>query len=210
MKNLLYIFLVLIMATTLVCAQKTHSKFVKISYPGCAKVPVTGVEILTDSLTLNILDTFKISVQVLPLNATNNKVIWITSDSTIVSISNNGEVVAKKSGKVVVTAVTEDGTHKDSLIVIVMPVLDIVHEDSIVQDITIYPNPIHRIKQLSIKLSEKSLVTFFNEQGFLIKKESCDKEKCYLQIDDLDAGVYIIKIETTSESVIRKLVVLSN
>ena len=46
----------------------------------------------------------KLNATVYPANATNKKVKWISSDSSIATVDSNGNVVAKKVGKVTITA----------------------------------------------------------------------------------------------------------
>lgn len=47
----------------------------------------------------------------------NDKVIFETTDSSVVSVSSDGEVVAKDKGLVKITITTEDGEHKDGIII---------------------------------------------------------------------------------------------
>lgn len=53
-------------------------------------------------------DSYQIQATVLPENATNKEVIWSSSDSKIMSVDQNGRVVALSTGKVTIQATSAD------------------------------------------------------------------------------------------------------
>jgi len=64
---------------------------------------------------------------VLPANATNPNIIWLSSDTTVVIINNNGKVTAKKAGKTIVTAMNaEDNSIFDKCVINVVVPLESV------------------------------------------------------------------------------------
>ena len=73
--------------------------------------PPTGIveSISLDKASLNMLEgaTEKIIATIFPEDAVNKKVIWMSSDSTIATVDENGNVTAIKSGQVVITATAE-------------------------------------------------------------------------------------------------------
>lgn len=77
------------------------------------KVNVTGVNITKSEVTLKIGQTETLTYQVLPSNATNKNVSWVSSNPSVVSV-NNGVITALKSGNSVITVTTEDGSFKDT------------------------------------------------------------------------------------------------
>lgn len=68
-------------------------------------VPVTSITLNKSSLTLNFGESETIIATVKPDNATNKKVTWDTSDSTIATVDANGKVTAmSKEGTATITA----------------------------------------------------------------------------------------------------------
>jgi uncharacterized protein YjdB len=73
-------------------------------------VPVTGISIAKQNIIIKKGNAVALEAQVLPLNATNKKITWRSSDSNIASVdAAQGIVIAKQSGVVVISAVTDDG-----------------------------------------------------------------------------------------------------
>lgn len=67
-------------------------------------VPVESVVLSTSSLMLNVDETFQLTATLLPENATNQNVTWISSDEAIATVSNEGLVTAIATGNVTITA----------------------------------------------------------------------------------------------------------
>lgn len=78
------------------------------------KVRVTGVTLDQETVSMEIGDTQKLETTVAPDDATNKNVIWETSDSSIVTVDEKGNITAVKTGAVTITVTTEDGEYKDT------------------------------------------------------------------------------------------------
>lgn len=76
--------------------------------PAPDPVAVTGVSLNQTSGTINIGDTLNLTATVTPSNATNKKVTWSTSDSSVATV-NNGAVKGVKAGSTTITVATVDG-----------------------------------------------------------------------------------------------------
>ena len=78
-----------------------------------ANIPVTGVSLNTDTLTLGVGNKGSLLATVAPTNATNRAVTWTSSDSTVATVV-DGVVTALKTGTVTITVTTQgkgaDGT----------------------------------------------------------------------------------------------------
>lgn len=74
-------------------------------------ISVTGISLDRTSLDMVAEDSFTLKATVTPSDATNPKVLWSSSDETVVSV-NEGVLLALKSGSSTVTATTEDGGFK--------------------------------------------------------------------------------------------------
>ena len=71
--------------------------------------PVSGVTINRTSLTLTVGGGAILVATVSPEDATNQKIVWSSSDESVATVDENGEVTAVKKGTAKVTATTEDG-----------------------------------------------------------------------------------------------------
>ena len=72
------------------------------------KEPVTGITVTPSNQTLKVGETLILSATVVPDNATEKGVTWSSSDATIASVSETGEVTALKKGKCTITAQTKE------------------------------------------------------------------------------------------------------
>lgn len=94
---------------TFVYAKGNGTYTVKTSSGGSITVPVESVSLDKSELTLPRLTSYILKATVNPDNATNRKVIWMSSDDKIVKVDANGKVTAVAVGRATVTVTTEDG-----------------------------------------------------------------------------------------------------
>ena len=73
-----------------------------------ATVPVTGVSLDKDSLSLEEGETAALTATVSPADATNKELTWTSSDESVATVS-GGTVTAVKAGTAVITVTTTDG-----------------------------------------------------------------------------------------------------
>ncbi len=78
---------------------------------GVATTPVTGVKLSAESISLGINGAEALIAVVEPENATNPKVTWTSSDESIVTVDENGNIKGLKAGTAIVTVTTEDGNY---------------------------------------------------------------------------------------------------
>ncbi|MFC2090018.1 Ig-like domain-containing protein [Bacteroidota bacterium] len=76
-------------------------------------IPVTGLMVSPGRASLFVDDTKLLTAVVYPLNAIEKSVSWNSSDTTIANVSSSGLVVAKDTGRVIITATTLDGGFSD-------------------------------------------------------------------------------------------------
>ncbi|MCL2253679.1 MAG: Ig-like domain-containing protein [Lachnospiraceae bacterium] len=95
-------------------------------------IPVSSVSIIIPDLdvlfnayrvgiTLEVGDDKLISAIILPLNATNKKVKWKSSNESIAVVNNDGLVIGISVGTATITITTEDGDYHRQCIVNVVP-----------------------------------------------------------------------------------------
>ena len=99
--------------TTTITAKTSNGKKASIKVTVTKKfVNVTGVTLDKDSASLTVGETITLKATVSPSNATNPKVTWSSSDSSVASVS-GGKVTAKGAGSATITVTTSDGNKKD-------------------------------------------------------------------------------------------------
>lgn len=80
-------------------------------------VAVTGVTLNKSSLSLYQNDSETLVATVLPSNASNKNVSWSTSNSSVATVTTNGQVTAISSGTATITVTTTDGGKTASCVV---------------------------------------------------------------------------------------------
>lgn len=83
-------------------------------------VPVSDIEISTDSMFIDIGFADRITVNVVPDNASNKDVVFVSSDPGIASVSSLGIVYGKSMGSAVIDIVSGDGSVVKKCIVTVL------------------------------------------------------------------------------------------
>jgi len=89
--------------------------WVRVYRPSVATIPVTGISILPVNTTLNIGQTRSLSSTISPSDATNKKVLWSSSNTTIATVTNSGIVSAITSGTAIITGTSDDGSFTDTV-----------------------------------------------------------------------------------------------
>lgn len=82
-------------------------------------VPVSGVELDKDVLTLTVGETGVLTATVYPASASNKEVVWSSSNMAIATVDAYGLVRAVRSGTAVITVTAIDGGYTDSCKIIV-------------------------------------------------------------------------------------------
>ena len=72
-------------------------------------IPVTGVTVTPESLSLLIGEQRIVSAQVMPVDASDRSVSWESSNTDVASVNENGLVTAVGVGTATVSAITNDG-----------------------------------------------------------------------------------------------------
>lgn len=73
-------------------------------------IPVTGVELNVQKIELTRAgDVYQIEADITPINATNQTVIWSSSNSRVATVTGGGLVTAVSNGVTTITATTQDG-----------------------------------------------------------------------------------------------------
>jgi len=70
---------------------------------------VESIKINENLTNMKVGETSKLTITIMPENATDKNIIWESSDEDIATISSTGKIVALEAGKVKITAKTNDG-----------------------------------------------------------------------------------------------------
>ena len=80
-------------------------------------VPVTGIAVAQDSLSLAVGETALLTPTFLPDSATDQNVFWSSSNPAAITVNAFGQVEAVDLGSAIITAVSNDGGFSDSVFV---------------------------------------------------------------------------------------------
>lgn len=73
------------------------------------KVPVKDIKLDKTKNTLNVGEEFRLTHELVPADATNKKVTWESTDPSVATVSDKGDVKAIAGGKATIVVRTEDG-----------------------------------------------------------------------------------------------------
>lgn len=88
----------------------TQDLTITVGTPTPPAVPVTGVTLSPKPVTLKVGGTQQLAAAVLPANASNKALTWVSGNTGIVTVSDSGLVTAKAAGTTSVTAIANDGS----------------------------------------------------------------------------------------------------
>ncbi len=87
-----------------------------------ANVPVTGIEVTPETSTVEVGQPVSLTATILPANATNTNVNWITSNNSLATVDGSGNVTTLAVGNVTITAISvENGSITDSAVITIVP-----------------------------------------------------------------------------------------
>lgn len=86
---------------------------------GDSNIPVNGVTLSPNSLSLKVNETSNLYATISPSNATNKNLTWYTSNSSIATVNANGMVTGVGIGTCYISVTTQDGSYSSNCQVIV-------------------------------------------------------------------------------------------
>ncbi len=84
-----------------------------------ALIPVEVCQMLDTELNLNYKDIYAMKVSVLPIDATNNKLHWNSSNTEVATVSDTGLITATGRGTTTISCYTDDGYASSTCLVTV-------------------------------------------------------------------------------------------
>ncbi|OPJ64035.1 fibronectin type III domain-containing protein [Clostridium oryzae] len=101
-------------ACAAVGGSKIYSDFTTVVSCVAAVVNVTAVSLNKSKDTLTVGNTDTLIVSITPQNASNQAVTWSSSDDSVVTVDDDGNITAVGAGTAVITVITVDGEKKAS------------------------------------------------------------------------------------------------
>ena len=85
--------------------ETVYIKRIDVTYSyGSTEIPVTSISLDKNTISLTEGDSYQLKATVSPSNATNRTVTWSSSNTSVATVSNNGNVMALKAGNATITA----------------------------------------------------------------------------------------------------------
>jgi uncharacterized protein YuzE len=92
-------------------------------------VNVKGISLNKSVINITVGGNETLVATITPNNASNRNITWNSSDQTIASVDENGNVIGVKEGLAIITATTVDGNKQASCIANILPVPKITFRD---------------------------------------------------------------------------------
>ena len=91
--------------------------------------PTDGVNIsaiwLPDNIEIALDETIRVSYEISPSNATNDKLYWMSSDDSVVTVTDDGLITGKRIGSTKIFVVSSNGVKSSATINVVNKYVDI-------------------------------------------------------------------------------------
>ena len=144
-------------------------------------VPVTGITLDKNTMTISEGETQTLMATVLPDNAYNKEVVWSSSNQAVATVTGDGKVTGVSAGSAVITATTSDGNKKATCrITVIKPIpineiilskntLSMIVGESFTLTATILPSNATET-DLSWKVDDSSVATVTDGKVTALKK----------------------------------------
>lgn len=152
-------------------------------------IGVTGIKLSSKKLTVPKGGSKMLTAIITPADATNQTLVWSTSDSSVASVNAAGQVTGRKTGTAVITAKTKDGGYTATCIITVVQ-----YATSIKLDYTSVALNVGKTKTLTAKIRPGSVT------DKTIKWSSTNKKVAKVnkngKITAVSAGTAVIKAKS--------------
>jgi len=72
-------------------------------------IPVTSINLNSTNTTIKVNQQIKLTAKVVPTNASNQKITWESSNTSVATVDNTGKITGKKAGTVTITVKSNNG-----------------------------------------------------------------------------------------------------
>jgi len=161
-------------------------------YLNIERIPVSGIEISMDSVSLFVGDTILLSATVIPTNATMQNVSWSSSNNLIAAVDSTGLVRTQDTGSVTISVKTEDGGYTDKSVISVSALTSVNQ-----YLINTYIQTISDCKGAEVEI--------YNMIGKLLSKHVLVDNENKLEMNSFSSGIYIVRITNKGTTYTQKL-----
>ena len=155
--------------------------------PTVTSIEVSSIFLNKSSIVLLKDDSDTLLVTIEPSNATNKSVTWISSNPSIVSVDNNGNILAKSEGTAIITVKSQDGEKIDSCNVKVVTIKEHNQQSNLVNEYMKKPTA----------NTVKSLYKTYNCDA---SNSNCDKPNSYVSSITGNINLYQYDIKTKNKT----------
>ena len=89
------------------------------------QTPVTEVQVLPSTLTLNVEASETLSAIIKPDDATDKSIVWASSRPDVATVDENGKVTAVGNGEAIITVTSTNGVQGKCTVTVVTPVTEV-------------------------------------------------------------------------------------
>lgn len=169
------------------------------------KLP-SSITMIPQEVEIAIGEQSTLSVTVLPDDAFDKSVTWISRNPSIATVNNNGEVTGVSAGEVYVVAVTVNEMKDSCEVTVKVPTSDI--DFGTTPTIDVFPNP--ATDYLIIQTGEQQInsAKLFNLIGYEVLEINSiinRKGKTRIDMSKLDSGTYLLYMKIEDEFVVKKI-----
>ena len=76
---------------------------------GASTTGVAGILVSPTNAILQVGESIKLGITIIPYDAKNQKVTWTSNNTSVVTVTSDGTITAKKEGNAIITAKSDDG-----------------------------------------------------------------------------------------------------
>lgn len=165
-------------------------------------VSVTGIFIEgATELTLEIDETWQLMAVIEPDSATNTEVIWSSGNPVVATVSESGLATALSQGTTMITATAAaDSTIEASVTVHVEDHTGLEGVNS--GGLKIYPNPASDLLYIACDTPLEKVEMIHVIGKTVLQENAQNKENLRLELQDLDQGIYLVRVYTSEGNVV--------
>lgn len=168
-------------------------------------VEVTAIALTGGNEELKVGETVQYNASVVPTTASNQAIVWTSSDEDVAIVNSSGLVVALGEGSTTITATTEDGGFTASAEVEVVVILSGTSDSSNLQ---LYPNPFDT--ELLLEVSENAFYEFsvLDLEGMVVRQGVIAPGVSNFQVDTagLSKGIYLVRLQGDQDQQVLKVI----
>lgn len=163
--------------------------------------PVTGIALNHETavLTMGTEETLTLTATIAPADATDQAVLWSSSDETVATVSAEGVVTAVAVGEALITATTVDGGFTATCTVTVKSQPTALNEASM--NVAVYPNPVTDF--VNIAVEEVTMARLYSITGNLMWSGMLQVGVNTVDMTNLPAGVYSLQVSNRVVKIVK-------